>query len=183
MTAPYAARVAVVAAALAAFAAPLALAADAGAPAPKVLTRADAGGVSKIPPDPPAMRERQQWVFDLRYDRGDLYLVGVHPLDLGAPQETPRVMGRFALELFEGPTLIERVRFDFPFLGASEASRDAGNPISPEARFEPKLTTRIGVVFPATTRGTRMELWDRATGQRWPLPWPIEEGARDAGSG
>ena len=33
-------------------------------------------------------------------------------------------MGRFALELYEGPTLIERVRFDFPMLGGPEA--DAG---------------------------------------------------------
>jgi len=114
-----------------------------------------------------------QWVFDLRWERGDVYLVQVRKVDAGAVQPTPRVMGRFALELYEGPTLIERVRFDFPMLGAEEA-RDAGSKTPP--RFEPKLKTRIGVIFPATPRGTRLELWDRAQDRRWPLPWPPKEG-------
>lgn len=146
----------------------LAVADDAGAPVAK---KADAG-ISKIPPDPPAMHERMQWVLDLKYDKGDLYLLGTRKIDQGSPQETPRAMGRFAIELFEGPTLIERVRFDFPFLGA-EMAPDAGYKTPP--RLEPKLVTRIGVLFPATSRGTRLELWDRATDRRWPLPWPPEE--------
>jgi hypothetical protein len=129
--------------------------------------------ISKTPPDPPPMSEREQWVFDLRWDRGDIYLLEVHKLDMGAPHTTPRVMGRFALELFEGPTLIERVRFDFPMLGAPEGT-DGGLRAPP--RFEPKLTTRIGVLFPATKRGTKLELWDRARDVRMPLPWPPKEG-------
>lgn len=129
--------------------------------------------ISKTPPDPPAMAEREQWVFDLRYDKGEIYLLAVHKQDMGTPHVTPRVMGRFALELFEGPTLIERVRFDFPMLGVPEAP-DAGMKTPP--RFEPKLKTRIGVFFPATKRGTRLELWDRARDMRWPLPWPPKEG-------
>jgi hypothetical protein len=127
---------------------------------------------ARIPPDPPALAERMQWVFDLRWQRGEVYLVRVHKIDMGAPHATPRVMGRFALELYEGPTLIERARFDFPLLGAPETA-DAGWRTPP--RFEPLLKTRIGVVFPATNRGTRLELWDRATDRRWPLPWPPEE--------
>jgi len=132
---------------------------DAGAPgpAPDVV-------MTKIPPDPAPLVERSQWVLDLRWDRGDVWLLGLHSLELAQPQATPRAMGRFALELFEGPTLIERVRFDFPLLGAPEP--DA----SPS--FSSKLRTRIGVVFPATKRGTRLELWDRASGRRWSLPWP-----------
>jgi hypothetical protein len=121
--------------------------------------------ITKTPPDPAPLVERSQWVFDLRWDRGEVWMLGVRPLDLAAPQATPRVMGRFALELFEGPTLLERVRFDFPLLGAPDAP-DAG------LSFGGKLRTRIGVVFPATKRGTRLELWDRATGRRWSLPWP-----------
>ncbi len=140
---------------------------DAGAPAPS------GSPVSRIPPDPPAMSEREQWVFDLRWDRGEVYLIEVHKVDMGSPHPTPRAMGRFALELFEGPTLIERVRFDFPMLGVPEAS-DAGMRTVP--RFEPKLKTRIGVLFPATKRGTKLELWDRARDVRWPLPWPPKEG-------
>jgi hypothetical protein len=126
------------------------------------------------------MTERYQWVFDLRWDRGDVYLLDVHKIDMGEPHVTPRVMGRFALELFEGPTLIERVRFDFPMLGAPEGP-DAGLKTAP--RFEPKLKTRIGVLFPATKRGTKLELWDRAKDVRMALPWPPTEGpvSPDAG--
>jgi hypothetical protein len=121
--------------------------------------------ITKTPPDPAPLVERSQWVFDLRWDRGEVWLLGVRPLELAEPQATPRVMGRFALELFEGPTLLERVRFDFPLLGAPEAPDAA-------LSFGGKLRTRIGVVFPAAKRGTRLELWDRATGRRWSLPWP-----------
>ena len=137
-------------------------------------TTPDAGtSISKIPPDPPALSERKQWVFDLRYDRGDIYLVSVHSADMGAPHATPRVMGRFALELYEGPTLIERARFDFPMLGAPDVG-DGGFRAPP--RIEPKLRTRIGVFFPATAKGNRLELWDRARDLRWRLPWPPTEG-------
>jgi len=129
----------------------------------------DAGSISRIPPDPPPLVSRKQWVFDLRWSKGDPYLLGVRPLDMGTPQETPRAMGRFAIELFEGPTLIERVRFDFPMLGPPEPL-DAGYMAPPS--LQKNLTTRIGVLFPAVNRGTRLELWDRATDRRWPLPWP-----------
>jgi hypothetical protein len=119
---------------------------------------------TRTPPDPAPMVERAQWVFDLRWNRGDVWLLGVRALELPAPQVTPRAMGRFAVELFEGPTLIERVRFDFPLLGAAET--DAA------VSLTQNLRTRIGVVFPASSRGTRLELWDRATNRRWILPWP-----------
>jgi hypothetical protein len=135
----------------------------------------DTGALSKIAPDPLPMRERGQWVFDLRYDKGDVFLLGVQKLTLPAAQETPRAMGRFALELYEGPTLIERVRFDFPLLGAGE-TLDGGY-MSPPS-LEKKLSTRIGVMFPATPKGVRFELWDRATDKRFPLPWPPEETLR-----
>lgn len=139
----------------------------------------DAGTpVSKTPPDPPAMTERFQWVYDLRWDRAEVYLLEVHKVDMGGPHVTPRMMGRFALELFEGPTVIERVRFDFPMLGAGDL--DAS---TMAARFEPKLKTRIGVRMPATYRGTKLELWDRATGTRLALPWPPKEGPAVADAG
>lgn len=129
--------------------------------------------VTSIPADPTPLVERSQWVFDLRWDRGDVWLLGINPLELAAPQATPRAMGRFALELFEGPALLERVRFDFPLLGPPEPDGGPG----PRLSFSPKLRTRVGVVFPATARGTRLELWDRATNRRWSLPWPPTAGA------
>jgi hypothetical protein len=136
--------------------------------------------IMPIPVDPAPMVERSQWVFDLRWDRGDVWLLGVQPLELPAPRETPRVMGRFAVELFEGAALIERVRFDFPLLGSFvrvDAGREGGRDAERDSRrtaasFSQNLRTRIGVVFPAVSRGTRLELWDRATNRRWSLPWP-----------
>jgi hypothetical protein len=133
---------------------------DAGPPP----IRAPGIAITPTPADPPPLVERSVWVFDLRWDRGQVSLLGVHALALPAPQATPRAMGRFALELYEGPALIERVRFDFPLLGAAEPDGATS--------FSTKLRTRIGVVFPESSRGTRLELWDRATGRRWSLPWP-----------
>ena len=147
---------------------------DAGAVRDAGATDASGSVLARTPPDPPPMNERMQWVFDLRWDRGDVYLLEVHKIDMGVPHVTPRVMGRFALELFEGPTLIERVRFDFPMLGAAAEPIDGG--LRSQTRFEPKLKTRIGVLFPATSRGTKLELWDRARDVRVALPWPPHEG-------
>ncbi|MGH7434456.1 MAG: hypothetical protein ACRENE_02195 [Polyangiaceae bacterium] len=136
------------------------------------------GDPSPTPPDPPPLVERRQWVFDLRWDRGDVWLLGTTAQDLEEPQPTPRVMGRFALELFEGDgslcTLVERVRFDFPMLGPPEG--DAGPPGTGVISLQRNLRTRIGVLFPSTKRGTRLELVDRATGRRWSLPWPPASG-------
>jgi hypothetical protein len=149
--------------------------ADAGTARDAAAPPREAGAPSaRTPPDPPALSERFQWVFDLRWDRGEVYLLGVHKVDMGTPHATPRMMGRFALELFEGPTLIERARFDFPMLGAGDILDDGGARNAP--RFEPKLKSRIGVLFPATGRGTRLELWDRARDTRLALPWPPTEG-------
>lgn len=147
----------------------------------------DASAIRAIAPDPTPLVEQTQWVYDLRYEKGDLLLGGVHRTTLDAPRATPRVMGRFALELYSGPTLIERVRFDFPGLGVAEKDAPTvdggirlplhGDPI----RFNAKVKTRIGVMLPATMRGTRLSLWDRATDRRWPLPWPATEMTADPG--
>jgi hypothetical protein len=140
--------------------------------------------LSPIAPDPPPLSERLQWLLDLRWDRGDVWLLGTRRADARAARETPRAMGRFALELYEGPALIERLRFDFPLLGGPDLE-DGGDHASFPSQ---KLRTRIGVLFPATARGTRLELWDRGTGIRWSLPWPPLEvlnaarAGRDAGA-
>ena len=79
------------------------------------------------PPDPPPLVERRQWVFDLRWDRGDVWLLGVQPLDLpGAPAHARAswVASPSSSSRVPAPALVERVRFDFPLLGAPEP--DAG---------------------------------------------------------
>lgn len=138
-----------------------------GGPAPKD-AGADAFHTDRTPPDPTPIVTKERWLFDLRWQRGEPRLVGVTRADLQKPEPSPRVFGRFALELFEGKTLIERVRFDFPMLD---------EPSDPKRiDLQKKLSTRIGVYFPRTARGTHLELWDRATERRWSLPWPPETG-------
>ncbi len=142
----------------------------------------DAAAIQPTPADPPPLSEQGQWVYDLRYDKGELFLVGVHAVQLPAPRATPRAMGRFALELYAGPALLERVRFDFPGLGAYEPPTPDGGrqPLhGTSVSFNAKLTTRVGVMLPATSRGTKLVLWDRATDRRWPLPWPATEMTSD----
>jgi hypothetical protein len=125
--------------------------------------------------DPPPLTEKAQWIFDLRWDRGDVYLVDVHKIDMPSPMTTPRVLGRFAIELTDKGVLIERTRFDFPGLAVPDA--DGG------IRMTARLRTRIGVFFPATSRGDKLELVDRTTAQHWALPWPPQTNASDAGGG
>lgn len=150
---------------------------DAGALADRVVPLA-----TRAAPDPPALTEKKQWIFDLRYDRGDIYLLGMHEVELTSSQATPRAMGRFALELFSGPTVIERVRFDFPMLVTGGIDAGAAPRDRNRVDFDGKLTSRIGVMFPATARGNRLELWDRGTDQRWALPWPPTDTRPDAGA-
>ena len=127
--------------------------------------------------DPPPLTEKTQWVFDLRWDHGDVYLVAVHKVDMPAPMTTPRVVGRFAIELTERGVVVERARFDFP--GLAVPDEDGG------IRMTARLRTRIGVFFPATSRGDKLELVDRTSNQRWQLPWPPQgastDGSRDGG--
>lgn len=137
---------------------------------------ADTFTPSSNPVDPPPMASRDQWIFDLRWVKGDVYLLAVLPWDAGGLRETPRVMGRFAIELFQNKVLIERVRFDFPGLGAPEHHGHFSVP-----SFQAKLTTRIGVIFPQSKKGTKCELVDRATGERWALPWPPNQGGQGSG--
>lgn len=114
-------------------------------------------------PDPPALRSRVQYELDFRYDRGDVELVGAREMRFPQPVVTARRMGRFAVELWIGLELVERVRFDFPLLGAEEP-RDAS--------LERGLVTRQTVRVPATDRPTRALIVDRATGEEIELPWP-----------
>jgi hypothetical protein len=87
------------------------------------------------------------------------------------PVVTARPMGRFAIELWIGRELIDRVRFDFPLLGAEEPPGDRQS-IHAEPRFEPGLEAERTILVPNSERATRAQLVDRATGKIQALPWP-----------
>jgi hypothetical protein len=133
---------------------------DAGAPATGYL------------PDPPPLVTKHQWVIDLGYRAGAIVFGGARRIELAKPTGTPRAMGRFALELYIGKELIDRVRFDFPLLGADDYADSPRRWDSPPS-FERQLSTRAAVVLPHSERATRAVLVDRATGNQWVLPWPF----------
>jgi hypothetical protein len=155
---------------------------DAGAPqAPLPLVSDDAGPPPQgYLPDPAPLVTRHQWVVDLGYQAGTVVFGGARRVQLARPSGTPRAMGRFALELFIGKELIDRVRFDFPLLGADDFADTPRRWDSPPS-FELYLSTRAAVMFPHSERATRAVLVDRATGNVWALPWPFTVRA-DAGS-
>jgi hypothetical protein len=120
--------------------------------------------ISRDAPDPEPLRVTEAWITTFVYDGGSISMRSVRKELFTEPKQTPRNFGRFALELFEGAVLVERVRFDFPLLGA--------DPIDAGVRLETKLKTEVGVFFPSVERGDRLELHDRKTGKRISLPWP-----------
>jgi hypothetical protein len=107
---------------------------------------------------------------------------GVRRVEAAKAVTTPRMMGRFAVELYIGKELIDRVRFDFPLLGADELAGGERRWDSPPS-FERKLSTTAAVMIPHSERATRVVLVDRASGRVWPLPWPFVVRAGTAADG
>ena len=135
--------------------------------------------------DPPPLKSAKQWLFDFEFESSraageNIRLLSTSEALLETPRETPRVMGRFALELWEKDRLLERARFDFPLLAMTPDAKpltDAGAPSGPISikappRLDRFIKTRIGVYFPNVARGQTLVLVDRGADKRYPLPWP-----------
>ena len=141
-------------------------------------TPVDAGAPPAAPivstlPDPEPLRLNRQWQYDIAYERGRLRVERVQGLRFPKPVVTARQMGRYAIELWIGAELVERVRFDFPLLAAEEP----GATTPPGAlQWTPSLASTVTVtrrvLVPASPRATRALLIDRATGEARILPWP-----------
>jgi len=159
----------------------------AGADRPPAAPPADAGAVDAgatgparggYLPDPPPLVTRHQWVLDLAYRAGEVSLQGARRIALPRPTPTARMMGRFAVELYVGRELVDRMRFNFPLLGAGEIGDDTTSWSAPPS-FERGLSASTAVMIPHSERATRALIVDRATGRQWPVPWPPT--VRDAG--
>jgi hypothetical protein len=87
-------------------------------------------------------------------------------------------MGRFAIELWVGEELVERVRFDFPLL-ASPKESDGTSAVGLDAG----LVTSQKVLVPASDRARRAVLVDRTNGKEQALPWPPITPAATAAAG
>ncbi len=137
---------------------------------------------SSSPPDPEPLRQAEQYEYTFEYDSGRARFVGVRAKRFGTPVVTQRKMGRFAVELWVGAELVERVRFDFPLLAAEDPPPKKRRPLDEP----PSLTSGIlkaTVLVPAAARARRAVLVDRGTERETELDWPPQLGeAPDAGA-
>ncbi|MCA9646314.1 MAG: hypothetical protein KC492_36745, partial [Myxococcales bacterium] len=93
----------------------------------------EAAAESEVPsetaPDPEPLSLKDQWEYTLHYVGGEVSVERVRKLIYPKPVVTDRRMGRFAIELWIGRELVERVRFDFPMLAAEEPPSGKRKPL------------------------------------------------------
>lgn len=126
-----------------------------------------------FPADPPVHLAEKQWVFEIAYDKGKSAIERARSATAKKPIGTPRKMGRFALELWVGHEILDRVRFDVPLLGDDERERDPKKP-----RKRPTfagVTTKVKVQMADHPRATVLAFVDRATGDTRKYFWPPDE--------
>ncbi|HEX4341189.1 MAG TPA: hypothetical protein VH062_35010 [Polyangiaceae bacterium] len=123
-------------------------------------------------PDPTPLVTLHQWDLALHYAKGKVKVDGVKAVELPNPVATPRRMGRFSVELWVGRELVDRVRFDFPLLGADWPPGADTRPVKGAPRFSPGADTVSTVRVPASERATSAVVVDRLTGDVTPIPWP-----------
>ncbi|HYQ03807.1 MAG TPA: hypothetical protein VER96_34270 [Polyangiaceae bacterium] len=131
--------------------------------------------VSGSAPDPEPLVMAEQWRFQLLFQNGAPLVERVEPQTLPKPVATPRRMGRFALELWIGHELIDRVRFDFPMIAAEEAPGTTRRPLHDTPSMSANALARVMVSLPNSPRATRLMLVDRATNKSQELPWPPDQ--------
>jgi hypothetical protein len=143
-------------------------------PTPEGASSAAAAAAS--PPDPEPLRTAAQWKFEIASDAGVLTVASVTRVDLPKPIVSARRMGRYAIELWIGSELIERVRFDLPLLGGT-ASGVKLEETQKALDLEKGAHVRTLVMVPRAERARRAVLVDRATNQIQALPWPPDRDA------
>jgi hypothetical protein len=156
-----------------------------------------AGGVAALAdppktgflPDPPPHASRKQWTVAITRAGAKVSADRATPTMLEKPAESPRVIGRFALELWVGRELLDRVRFNVPLMGGEPSTGNRNR--LPRPRFEENVTTRMTVRMADNDRAAYLLLVDRETGDvvqklEWPpaadgrlVPWTM--GLSDAG--
>jgi hypothetical protein len=116
-----------------------------------------------IPPDPTPLVCETVFVLHVQWNKGVVSIEGARREKMLKKGVLPHHMGRFAIELYVGPTLLDRDRFDIPLLADDGPASDA---------FGKGLVTTLDVRVPESDRPTRIEIWDRATDKRWIFAYP-----------
>lgn len=127
-------------------------------------------------PDPPVHLAEKQWVFEIAYEKGASTIERARSTTAKKPLGTPRVMGRFALEFWVGPELLDRVRFDVPLLGDDERERAPKGGLR-KPTFG-KVTTKVKAQMADHPRATVLAFVDRATGDTRKYFWPPDENGK-----
>jgi hypothetical protein len=123
-------------------------------------------------PDPPPLRLADQWQFEFVYDSGVVSVERVQPVHFRNPVVTARRIGRYAVELWIGRELVDRVRFDFPLLAAEDPPPGARRSLYAPPSLSLHAQVRQKVLVPASGRARRALFIDRATEQATELAWP-----------
>jgi hypothetical protein len=127
-------------------------------------------------PDPPAHASRINWIFDITTRDGKVNVEKVRSVTYAHPAETPRVVGRYALELYIGRELLDRVRFNAPLMGGEAPIRNRNN--FPKPRFDQNVVARLEARMADNDRAAYLLLVDRETGAVQKLRWPPEPDGR-----
>jgi hypothetical protein len=128
------------------------------------------------PPDPTPIASKKQWTFDLVAQGGKVTIERARAATAAQPAETARVTGRFALELWVGRELLDRVRFNVPLMG-DEPPEGNRNKL-PRPRFNQNVTTRLTARMADNPRAAYLLLIDRENGATQKLAWPPEADGR-----
>jgi hypothetical protein len=125
------------------------------------------------PPDPKPSHTRDWLIYEFNYKEGSVSVGSQKRETTPKPRDTARLVGRYAVELWIGCELVDRVRFGFPLQAAEQPKApSARHPIheQPSLTQNAQLTTAVRI--PLDPRATRAELVDRGTGRRSALAWP-----------
>lgn len=123
-------------------------------------------------PDPQPVPSTKQWVFEIRSKDSVPTVVKVSEINVDKPTATARVMGRFALELYVGTELLDRIRFDVPLAG--DVPRDEDQQPG-KKRPQWKVNTKLFARMADHPRATICRLVDRATGDIQVFRWPPDK--------
>lgn len=131
-------------------------------------------------PDPTPLRQAEQVEYELELKDGQVRVVSVKEIVLPQPIVTPRLMGRYAIELSIGKELIERLRFDFPGTAADEPTLGAKKALYAPLTLGERAIARVTLRVPQSPRARRAVLVDRAKETAIELEWPLPAVAKKA---
>ena len=123
-------------------------------------------------PDPLPHQSRAHWIFEISAQGGKVAVDRVKAVTYEKPTETPRVVGRFALELYIGRELLDRVRFNVPLMGGETGENNRNG--LPKPRFEQNVTAHVTARMADSPRAAYLLVVDRETGDTQKLSWPPE---------